>query len=415
MKIKMKSVSYFFLFLYLIAISAYQLGTGFDALFVRIIFVLFVFSTIILTKNIKFVDVLKWALIFWIYYYLSMLWASNIEDTLYYFNQSIQIICLAICLPKLIEDTSDIKKILNMLIVSILYSSILLIARTPASSWGTERIGEAIGLYSNAFGTRLAIASILSLHMLTKEMKKDNKSKILILFYLFCMILFSILNFFTGSRKSLFVCIAGIISYELLSTKGIKFFVKTIVIGFLIVLITYILYNIPEVYAVIGRRINAFIQTVFTENSTIKDGSLKERLYYISVAKYLFINNPIIGVGGNNFVTYLRDIGYSHVAYSHNNFYEMLATLGFVGFILYYSIWINTLFNLMKKYKNDNDLLTLLFLIIIIVFILSDFFTVSYITDFNQVILIIINIYIFINKSYQIKGGKNDKNYKIFK
>ena len=402
MKIKIKKINYFFLLLYLIAISAYQLGTGFDAIFVRVTFALLVFGTFLSTKNIKITNILKWSIIFWSFYFLSIIWAYDMSDTFSYLTQTIQIIGLAVCLPVLIEDKKDMDTFLNLLLISLLYSSILLIIRTPISAWGTERIGDAIGVYSNGLGTRLSICAIISLYMLFNQFKLDKKNIYKIIFYIICLVLFVILNFFTGSRKSLFFCVFGIVSYELLSTKGIKFFLKIIVIVLLIYIFIYLIYNIPEIYTVIGKRLDLFIQSVFM-GSEIKDGSLEERLYYIDTAKKLFFSKPIIGVGGNNFVTYLKKIGYGHATYCHNNFYEMLSTLGIIGFILYYSLWFNSLFYLLKKYIISRDTTTLLFLIIIILSILGDYFTVSYCVDFNQLIFIFINVYINIVEAEKAK------------
>lgn len=388
MQIRIKNISYFFLFLYLIAISAYQLGTGFDAIFVRLTFILLFFSSLFLSFKITIIEIFKWLILFWIYYYLSIIWAQSSSDTLYYLTQTIQIIGLAFCIPNIMKEKKDIKIVLNLILLSVLYASILLIIRTPANHWGTERIGEVIGLYSNALGTRLAISSIIALYLFKDSLREKNK--VALIFYFVCLILFVFLNLFTGSRKSLLVSLLGLTSYELLSTKGIKIFLKFILIILLIYGVFYFIYNNPQMYNIIGRRINAFVTSIVSNSN--KDGSLAERIFYISVAKYLFRLYPILGIGGNNFVTYLRTIDYSHIAYSHNNYYELLSTLGIIGFIIYYYMWVKSLIKLFKIYKLKHNNLILLMLVILVLFILSDWFTVSYITDFNQLLFIVINV-----------------------
>lgn len=406
--INKQSIICFMLFLYFIAISAFQLGTGFDAFFVRITFALLVLVTIFSSKNIIINKQIKWVCVFWVYYFLSVIWAKNSNDTFYYFNNFIQIVGISFVLPLIAKKEEDIVKIIKIFLLSMLFTTILLIIRTPSSAWGTERLGETIGLGPNGTGIRLAIASIFSIYLFHDNINKKSK-KAIIIFYLFLFIIFSTVLLFTGSKKALFICVFGFISFELIKSKGIEIFSKIIIV-FLIILSLYnLVITNDKLYSVLGKRTENMIYTIINPNRENRvDYSLVERLYYTEKAKELFINHPIIGYGGNNFVTYMRELSYPHVAYSHNNYYELLSTLGLFGFVLYYFLWIDILIKYIIAYFKTKKIEMLLFSIVLISLIFTDIGNVSYIIEFNNIILIISYLYLYFCERGKVLNEKNN-------
>lgn len=389
-KIKTINIFYIFLFLYLIAISAYQLGTGFDAIFVRTTFVLLVAITIILGKKIVITKQIKWCVVFWGFYFLSVIWAKNPNDTMYYVNNFIQILGIFICFPIMIKDEKSINTTLKLIIGSLLYTCVLLVIRTPQSEWGTERIGEAIGLNPNGLGMRLAIGFIACIYFLHYKTSNDTnqRSKMALIFYSISAIIFIVVAMFTGSKKALLMIILGFVSYELIISKGWKIFLKSLIIVVFLCFMTYLIFNNEMLYTVIGRRIEKTILTL--QGTTISrdvDGSLEERAFFIEKAIDLFKDYPILGYGGNNFVTYMREISYSHIAYSHNNYVELLSTLGIIGFTIYYYMWGKTLITLSIDYLRNKSGQTLFFLITIFILLILDYANVSYISEFNIILL----------------------------
>ena len=382
MMISMKKIQYISLFVYIVSISAFQLETGIDPWIVRGSFVLLVTSSL-LRKNIKFNIQIVWIIIFWFYYFLSLLWASNASDTMLCLNSAIQVIAISICLPNIIEDQNDIKKILNYIIISLFITSVLIFVRTPFSYWGLIRIGDVTGLHVNIVGVRMAIGALLCLYFVG-DSNISVKKKIL---YLICIVIFVLIGFFTGSKKSIFIILLGIILYEFFVAKGIRKFSKLITyVGLAAVLWIFVMNN-TYLYNVIGRRLESFIET-FSGNSNA-DLSYIERNYFIEKAKELFRMHPILGYGGDNFMSYMREIGYSHVAYSHNNYYELLSTLGIIGFLIYYFMWFKVFFDLIKVFIKNNSKFILIFLIIISLILIMDYGNISYYSDFNTILLVL--------------------------
>ncbi len=412
MKAEGNKIQFFLLFLYFVSISAFQLGKGFDAIFVRLIFFILLCVTLFINKKIILTENLKWSCLFWAYYMSSCLWAKNIDDTTSYINNMLQIVGIFLIFPLIVKDIDDVKKILKLLVYSLLFTSILILVRTPINSWGTERIGAVIGLHPNTIGLRMAIGVVISLYFIHESINENKKKSIF--FYLICILLFIIPVLFSGSKKALLLLIVGTILFELINAKGSKWIFKATIFSIIGIMLIFFIFNNEMLYSIIGRRVERMYLTLTQGDSIAKkdtDGSLLERNFYIEQALNLFFENPIIGYGGNNFVTRMREINYSHVAYSHNNFVEILATLGVVGFIIYYSYWLLVLTKLFLKLKYiKNKRFTSIFFILIMMLLILDYGNVSYTIEFNAILLGATGMYLEINnKGENSETKKNNE------
>ena len=392
--IRITSIYYLFLLLYIVSMTTYQLGTGFDALFVRATFAIWFLFTVFLNKKIEISGLLKWGILFWGYYFLSILWTHNKADTIYYVNSCIQILGIFICIPIIVKDKKNIDDILKLVIISLVYSCIILLMRTPQDIWGTDNVGVVMGLHRNVIGVRLSIGFLICIYFIHMIINKTHKVNFRIIILVLLSIIFAVISLLTGSKKAFVSIILGLTSFELINAKGLKLVFKIMIIGLICALLVYIVFNNELLYSTLGSRIEHMILTIQGNNGIGQtDGSLLERQYYIKQAKYLFTLNPIFGYGGNNFMTYMREIGYSHVAYSHNNYWELLSTLGILGFIIYYYMWIKILILLIKDYRLSKSIQSLLFLIIIAIILVLDYGNVSYISPFNMLLFAISYIY----------------------
>lgn len=389
MKIKLSKIIDIAIVLYLTVLTSFQLGFGIDVIIKKISFVFLIFSFVLYSKKFSISKSTKCLLIFWLFYFLSILWCKNINDTFMYFNNFVYIIVISIVLSNRIREKNDAIVVLKELIISLLISTIILLIRTPYTDWGTVRIGEALGIHPNTLGVRMAFASIISLFFVHKSYSEKNKKKMF--FYSFCVVLFGIISLYSQSKKSVLLLIVGIGVFEIVSTKGLKVLLKTIFIIILCLLFVYVLLNNNYLYSIIGYRIQDFISSLNGVSATVTgDISTYERRFYIVHAIRLFRSNIIVGYGGNNFITYMREIGYIHIAYSHNNYTEILCTLGLFGFFLYYIFWFKSLFyyRLIISNNKNNLLIYCLFFTIIICKLVADFALVSYIDEFISILFI---------------------------
>lgn len=390
-RINLNQIQDIFFFLYLLATSAHQTGEGFDAIFIRVSFVLFVgFSILnmIATGYIKWNGFIGWFVLFLGYGYLSCLWAKSITDAMYYTNTFIQMLGCIICLTNRIKTTKDIDKILKLLLVSLLYTVLVLYIKTPVSAWGTERIGEELGIHPNDIGLRFAIGVMISLYFAISKKIYFN--------YIF-VALFTIIAMFSGSRKGLLMCVIAIAFYPILSYKKknrndfMKFLFRIILIILITAIVYFIIMNNKMFYDVIGVRIESMIKSF--EGDASADGSINERNFYAKKAIELFKAHPIFGYGMNNFSTHMAEINYHHVAYSHNNFTELLSTLGLIGFSIYYSFVIKLVIDSIKIFfkRNDSDHQRNSLLLIFIFFSVStSWWGMPYIDEFINITYILV-------------------------
>lgn len=389
----------FFLFLYLCAISAHKLGEGFDAIFLRITFVLYIGSValnfLVEKKGLLLNNYILWLFLFFGFCYMSFIWARNQDDMMLLSNTFIQIFGVAIGLTQQLKSNEDIIKLIKLVNLSLVYTAILLLIKTPSESFGTDRIGDVLGLHSNAIGFRLATATLLCLFLFT-EVKKFKWV------YLLIACGFSILVLLTGSRKSIIMILLCVLIYVIFykskeqdRTAIIK---KMLLVGAILaalVVLWYLMMNVEFFYNVIGVRFEAMLNTFLGTDS---DGSMNERAFYAEKAMELFKQHPVIGYGCNNFKQYMREIGYSHIAYSHNNFTELLCTLGIIGTSIYYVPLALFAWNMIKTYlKSTKNTLGLVLLIFMMFTFLTTSYNIYYQTEFYYICFISSYMYVKFN------------------
>jgi len=114
----------------------------------------------------------------------------------------------------------------------------------------------------------------------------------------------------------------------------------------------------------------------------LDDGSAIYRLYYFRQGLDIFFENPLFGIGINQYQVVIGD-------YSHSNLIEMLSCLGLVGFVSYYSLHVNLIMEL-KNFKSEK----FIFFSIILSFIALDIGLVSYYLKYYILFLLILSIYL---------------------
>lgn len=137
----------------------------------------------------------------------------------------------------------------------------------------------------------------------------------------------------TGSRKSLITVVLFFVAFFLFWTpeKGsIDMLLRILGVLALIVVALLIIMNVDVFYNAVGKRIESLLTYVFTGEEA--DTSAITRTNMINIALDLFLGkNPMFGIGLNNF-KYVS----GYMTYSHNNYVELLCSLGVVGILVYY-------------------------------------------------------------------------------
>lgn len=162
----------------------------------------------------------------------------------------------------------------------------------------------------------------------------------------------------TGSRKTFIISVVVI---ALLFISGRKRYLKMalLVIGATVAYDAAM--NNPVVYNIIGWRLVAIGGT---------DESSMERARLLHDAINTGLNNPIFGVGLHNSMFYTA-IG----KYAHNNFAEIFADLGLIGFSIFYSLYILYGYRVVRFSKEK---IRRYWLVFILGFLAIDYGQVSY-------------------------------------
>lgn len=312
-----------------------------------------------------------WSIFFFLICLISCIYA---KDQSIAFKQTFNVLKILLIANSIIffvnNDQKKLDFILFSIIISAIYLSVLLIANTNISQWGTTRIGDSISLNSNDLGLNMAIATIIALYF-------GKKSKLIR--YFFLTLIFSIITFMSGSRKAFFLIIFG---FFLLSTLTLKRKERLVIALPLILLTIYIswniIMNIPEFYNVLGIRIKG-MTNFFSGQGNVDDSTLV-RIQMIDRGIELFKKKPILGYGIANY-----SVVSPFSTYSHNNYVELLVGVGIIGTIVYYSIYIYIIFNLLRFKKKDKSLS--LFFALVLGIVVMEYGLVSYYIEIYQIII----------------------------
>ena len=197
----------------------------------------------------------------------------------------------------------------------------------------------------------------------------------------------------TGSRKGIISVILFMGIYAFLKTKiniRKKPFIALITV---IVFVAVGLFSLNYLRTTKHyHRLEEFLTSIVSDKIERADESTRNRLLLYRVGLKAASEHPVLGVGLDNFRyemqgNYNRQIG----TYAHSNYIELLADTGFIGFALYYAIYVLLLISIIKlrpSKVNDNQMdLYLLSVSLFIIYVLYDFAMVSYFEKFSWLIL----------------------------
>jgi len=387
-----KHYTFYDVYKYLLAISLIVIyafsnltliSIGFQLLFI------FVSLIIILNRRAVFLSVhFYWMFSFLLWTLITTFFSVNQANSL---NDILNLTVKFIFYTAVIMFVDNQEKFLYVL-KTITAAGCLLIVRlilfTPFSVWGTERLGEDIGLNPNAIGIALSISTITTLYLVNYYQKKS--------LYLIIMPLITV-GLFTGSKKAFIAIILGLSLLMFFTSRGFIKKLKMIIISIVVFLILlFISFNVPFFYDVIGSRIEAAV--LYANNSGI-DKSTLTRQAMINEGIELFVRNPILGYGINNFNELTTFKGYSH-----NNFIELLLGSGLIGTLIYYSLPIGLLiYSIIKSIKNSNVEYSIVAVLLIIILFL-DIANVSYRQLMTQVMIALCVSKMIINKDIEFEN-----------
>ena len=199
----------------------------------------------------------------------------------------------------------------------------------------------------------------------------------------------------SNSRNSFIVCCSGVVLFLLLGNTNIHRRKKASYLVFTLC-IAYIIYDSGLLDSILLRMSNvSFVNG--------NDRSVNSRMLMINVGYSIFANNPLWGCGINN-AQFILEYYFART-YLHNNYIELLADLGLIGFCLYYLVYLYDIIGLIKyrRLKVYNELSSIL-IILLIMLLIADISVVFY---YNKIVYVIFGtISILLTKNNEIRISK---------
>lgn len=181
----------------------------------------------------------------------------------------------------------------------------------------------------------------------------------------------------TQSRKAIVMLAVGILMVLILKNlNNKKFFTSLgkIVFTLMVAIILFIVISKMEIFAGLNERMEAMLSP-FTGEGKL-DHSAWLRGEYRKIGWEQFLKTPIGGIGIGSSGVLLVKAGQRNT-YLHNNFVELLACGGVIGFLLYYSIYFYLFYQLLKYLKYDKQRCNICIVLLILLFVM-DYGAVSY-------------------------------------
>lgn len=375
-KLSRKSTTVFSIIMFLIASLLSKWYIGF-LIFVAWYFYVNPRRTTKISLKTPFSKFVVLRLIFLIYCLISILWLDlrqvSIDQKMTIIFQMIEIIGVAAWLEHKITDMQSMLIIIKGFCYFGTFLSTVLILFVPISMWTITESNSIISFLAigrNGLGMIFAWSSFLYIFLFTIE----KKSSVYLILAGECLFVCAM----TGSRKAIIIAVFCMAFYFILKDRNYKLILNIAIACVVVVIAWNVIMKVPELYQILGRRVY-YLYEVYFLNRNVANFSIIERAYYRKTAIELFMHHPVMGIGFDGFREYMAMIKYSHVAYSHCNYTEILANGGILGFLLYYGSTSMLLFRYVEKWIFGNLTQIGVFgMVILMMFLILEYGCVTY-------------------------------------
>lgn len=281
--------------------------------------------------------------------------------------------------------------ILNCVAWSIAGLVVVLLLLTPTEVWlqaleptadastDANRLGSTVRYHPNALGRIASIGTFIWIF----KLKSESSHRVLKALVIVALVAVLVL---TKSRLSIALLVVLVLLLFFFTARTLAQYLVRAITGLIASLVgIWAVLSIPILYDTIGFR---FVAMLGLEGSV--DASTSTRAEMTRIAFELFERNPITGVGFQHYSYYYFNeySGWAETS-AHNNYAEILATLGIVGLLSYYTllVWITyKLFRLLRKTTDSGRPLAAFLFLLAVSQLVADFASISYTSDFIQLL-----------------------------
>jgi len=278
------------------------------------------------------------------------------------------------CFLLYVNYISNVFIILNVIKNVLFFCSIISVTFGINSLIAGNRL-KFLGLNPNDLAILCAFTCIVSFYKLFNSKNANVRIKQIVIIFLFFLTII-----LSGSRTGIIIILCGIYVLICFSNPK-KIFIYTLFVILFTIGSYYILTSIKFLNEIVGHRLNPVL--LYFKGLEVGDSSIISRTNYIILAWKESQGSLFWGHGLDCF----RLLPQSYGTYSHNNYLEILYSLGFVGLIVYYYPHAITILKLpiiiIKKKLNKIDVLMIS---MIIPYLIAEAFSVSYFTRSKLII-----------------------------
>lgn len=306
---------------------------------------------------------------------LSALWATNPQTSLKVISRLIQSLVITFSMSQNYATRSGLFRCVRMFSWAGTCVGVYMLANTPFTTWFSGFFGSAsTSLNPNTVGMIFTLCLMVSFYF--AFYCEEKRYYVVSVLQLFIIIL-------TSSRKSLLASVMGLIMMSLMKVKRRNFIPRLFIVFGTVMAMYYLIMSVPELYRAIGIRFESMTGYLMGEGG---DYSLSLRQTFIENATDMFFERPLFGYGINNFTVQIgRRINVW--TYAHNNYYEILADLGIVGFAAFYGYYFYLLATLFKTWRKTNSSFAKMMLTWLVVIMICEYGLVSYYSIYMQMAL----------------------------
>lgn len=315
-----------------------------------------------------------WMLLLSAYCYLSAIWAWDTENAI---TKGTTILSMFLCYSLAYLCYQEFDSV-DALLKAVLWGGnivMLVIVGTygirgvlSLLEYG-DRLSEQFYLNSNVVGVLCAMSIVANIYSLLNEKRLHWRN----LFIILGIIMVTA----SGSRQALAVMAGGIVLLLFLAVirgKSPAEISLLFAVGILAAAGMILLISRLQAFAGIYKRMLSMVSALTGVGKT--DHSATTRLALIDVGIRQFQKTPILGIGmgsGHLLAWKYLNRGY----YLHNNFAEVLADGGLVGFLLYYSIYLY-IFACFIRYRRYSSIETVACTVLLVMALVEDYASVTY-------------------------------------
>ena len=318
-------------------------------------------------------------------FYASGLWAISRRTAIWWGTEILEIAFGLFIISFCFNNKNGIERLISVIVIGgycvVIYAILFYGWDTITSYIGRASRISNDAINANTLGMCIAYAIVGNVYFILK--KKIRWWSMLSFPSIVVLIT-------TGSRKAIFIAFVGpiLLIMELNRKKNSRMlkFLRNILI---LAIFAFIAIELANSTAFIGirERISQLVSGLSGTGGG--DTSTIIRLRLIGIGVEIFKKHPILGIGIDNAKFIAGPMFGLETYYLHNNYIELLADVGIIGFAIYYSVYIALLVKYIKN--RDFDSPEYCFCLTLLIFmLLMDFGMVSFQSKETYLFLLVI-------------------------